>query len=158
MTEPKQTVEEVETVEGEVVTDEMVLDGEPGSERKMRVYDRTRGDFVVNVPGDCRVTFGYFNPASAGGTRGGGYPSPAESTMRTTCLRIYEGKGDKNQIAAFLGVDGFRDHRIRLTRLTQKITVETNFEDDGEGQVKWGGQKQATPVLQLETSDDDIQF
>ena len=50
--------------------DEVVLDvseGELGSgTRTIRVYDRARGDFLLEIPDGAKVTFGYFNPARDG--------------------------------------------------------------------------------------------
>jgi hypothetical protein len=53
-----------EVVEGEVVTG-ISEGGEPGSTRKLRVYDKVNGDFVIEIPSESTVTFGYFNPAAA---------------------------------------------------------------------------------------------
>lgn len=144
----------VETVEGEVILSELE-GGDPDSIRTLRVYDKSRGDFVIEIPGDCRVTFGYFNPAASGdnSNRYGMHGGPGGQTMKTTCLRVYEGKGDKNQIAAFLGVDGFRDHKITMKRLSQKVTIETNFEDDGEGKINYGGRQVKQP-LQITEGDE----
>lgn len=101
-------------------------------DRQLRVYD-SKGDFVITVPAGCRVTFGYFNPMlPREDTRNFG----ADNVARQTALRIYKGKD--NQIACFLGVKGFRDMSIGLTRFTQKVTVEKRMMDDGERQ-EWGG-------------------
>jgi hypothetical protein len=104
-------------------------------DRQLRVYD-SKGDFVITVPAGCRVTFGYFNPATptmGAGERGYGGP---DNVARQTALRIYKGKD--NQVACFLGVKGFRDLSINLVRFTEKVTVERKVMDDGERQ-EWGG-------------------
>jgi len=107
--------------------------GAPGGTRTIRVYDSTRGDFHLDVPTESCITFGYFNPAAAGDHR---YEAGRISavTMKTTALRIYAGKTSKSQqIACFLGVDGFRDLSLKLTRLRQRVVIESNFENDGAG-------------------------
>jgi len=142
----KEKIEEVEIVEGEVILSTLE-GGEPGSQRKLRVYDPIKGDFIITIPSECKVTFGYFNPASAEPKAHWQTNGPGGGTMKTTCLRIYESnKSNASQLAAFLGVNGFRDVSITLTRLTQKVTIETNYEDDGEGMVTHSGKKLALPV------------
>jgi len=69
--------------------------------RKLRVYDK-QGGFVVGIPDDARVTFGYFNPGAAG----------MPHVSKPTALRIYAAESTKtkeSQIACFLDVSGFRD-------------------------------------------------
>lgn len=146
-----------EVLEGEVIIAESA-GGTPGGIRQLRVYDKIDGDFLVDIPSDARVTFGYFNPAVSGApTRGfGGYSDqagPGSQTMKTTALRIYQGK--ENQIAVFLGVSGFRDSSLKVTRLTQKVTISTNVEDDGVGNVDL--QKKVRKAL-AKVDDDDVPF
>ena len=118
-------------VEGEVITSESTSD----TDRRIRVYDRN-GDFVITVPAGAKVTFGYFNPATPVEARQHGY-SGDNNVARQTALRIY--RTDKDQLACFLGVKGFRDLSIGLTRYTQKMTVVNRLMDDGEGSSEWGG-------------------
>jgi len=137
----------IDAEDGEVITDVS-----EGGKRKIRVYD-PKGDFVIEVPEGAKVTFGYFNPAAPreGGRDfdRGGYGA---NVAKQTALRIYE-RGEKgNQLACFLGVTGFRDHGIVITRLRQTVTVETNYEDDGE-QVAWGGKRQQRLIAQPEEID-----
>jgi hypothetical protein len=123
-------------------------------ERIVRVYDH-KGDFTIKVPAGAKITFGYFNPAAprdmVGNERGYG-PGP-NNVARQTALRIYE-RGEKgNQLACFIGVLGFRDDRIKLTRLQQRVVIERNLSDDGEGNLEWGGKEQrqliAAPELDV---------
>ena len=153
--EGQTTVDEV--LEGEVVTDESP-GGEPGGVRSVRVYDRARGDFFLEVPTECCITFGYFNPAapkfatSDRGGYGGGRPSDVAAA---TAMRIYAGATSKTpQLACFLGVQGFRDLSLKLTRLRQRVVIESNFEDDGEGNEKWNREQQRAlvPVIEDEES------
>jgi hypothetical protein len=146
--------EESEEVEFEVILDESP-GGEPGGTRTIRVYDKARGDFTLEIPSECTVTFGYFNPAASGmGPTHRTYDQlgPGGNTMKTTCLRVYAGKTSKTpQLAALLGVEGFRDLSLKLTRLRQRVVIESNFEDDGEGLT----QHQHKQQRQLTRADED---
>src|SRR4029077_2323520 len=131
-----------ENPEDEVLLGESVSD----DARRIRVYDRD-GDFVIEVPAKARVTFGYFNPAIAGESGGRNHMYDARhgavSTMRTTALRIYEACEKSNQLACFVGVLGFRDARVKKTKLVQRVVVERRYQDDGEGNEDWSGKRQA---------------
>lgn len=133
--------------EEEVILDESTSE----DERRIRVYD-PKGDFIIDVPAGAKVTFGYFNPASPREMheqRGGYGPGPG-NVARQTALRIYE-RGEKgNQLACFIGVTGFRDHVIKLTRTRQRVVIERNLSDDGEGRVEFGGKDQRELVAVLE--------
>jgi hypothetical protein len=147
--------DEPEPVEGEeVVISEMVTGDD---ERVIRVYDKDRGDFELTIPAKSRVTFGYFNPAAAGGGFGDEYGrSRAAQTMRTTALRVYEAGEKSPQLACFLGVDGFRDKALTITRLRQRVVIESNFEDDGGGNTQFHRQQHAAlnAVSEDELEDD----
>lgn len=145
--------DETELVEGEVVTD-VNEGGAPGSTRKIRVYDHAKGDFVIELPSESTVTFGYFNPAAAGGTDEFGR-SRGGQTMKTTALRVYAKGAKSSQIACFLGVDGFRDMAIAITRLRQKVMVETSYENDGDGYIKHSGEERKQLVRVVE--DDELE-
>src|SRR5690348_14009653 len=102
---------------------------------QIRVYDN-RGDFLLDLPENVEITFGYFNQASAGSTqRNHMYDDRhgAVSAMKTTALRIYEKKGKtKTQIAVFCGVQGYRRMDIGLKKIVQKVMVEHRIDDDEE--------------------------
>jgi hypothetical protein len=105
--------------------------------RRIRVYDRG-GDFIIDVPANAKITFGYFNPATPSeGAGQRGYGSP-DNVARQTALRIY--RTDKDQLACFIGVKGFRDLSIGLTRMTERVSVERRLVDDGES-TEWGGRQ-----------------
>lgn len=127
---------------------EEVIIGESTSEtaRRIRVYD-PKGDFVIEVPAKARITFGYFNPAVPGADSAGGPRYGQDNVARQTALRIYRTKDD--QLACFLGVRGFRDESIGLTRFTRKVTVEQRMMDDGET-MEWGGQRTRELVASTE--------
>lgn len=116
----------------EVITDE--LDTGPEA-RRVRVYDN-KGDFIIEVPPECVITFGYFNPtAPSNAPRGGSWEHGHGSIAKGTAMRI-RAKGNKeNQLAVFLGVNGFRDESIKLTRLRERVVIEQNYVDDGEGEI-----------------------
>ena len=139
-----------ETIEGEVIVDD---ETEPSTTaRRIRVYKGGDGDFFLDLPAGCRCTFGYFNPAG-GGQDHDKYQMRPGNAMKTTCLRIYEGKGTTRQLAAFLGVQGFRDESIKLTKLVRKVTIEKRMADDGEGSVDWSGSQQRELTTAVEVDE-----
>jgi len=146
-----------DTRENETIVDaesgEVVTDVSEGGKRRIRVYD-PKGDFVIEVPEGAKVTFGYFNPASPREEHRGF--DGRDSVARQTALRIYE-RGEKgNQLACFMGVKGFRDLGITITRLRQHVVVETNYEDDGEN-VQWGGNRRQRMIAKPE-EDLELEF
>ena len=147
--------DDVVEMEYEVIG-EIQPDDEPGT-RTVRVYD-PGGDFLIEIPRSAKVTFGYFNPAVGGqgyGDRGFG-DGRGSQTGKTTALRIYERGEKSNQLACFLGVTGFRDHEVKLTRLRQRVTIESNFEDDGIGGQEARERRQRELVQAVE--DEEIPF
>jgi len=145
--------DELEEIEGEVILAESE-GSEPGSTRTIRVYDKARGDFTLEIPSESTVTFGYFNPATAGDRSPNYDMRGAGLTLKATALRIYKKGKTSSQLACFLGVDGFRDLSLKLTRLRQRVVIESNFEDDGEGNQKWGGNEQRKLIRAAE--DEEI--
>jgi hypothetical protein len=127
--------------------EEVISESTSDDERQVRVYDRT-GDFIITVPAKARLTFGYFNPASPSGTQDGHRYGP-DNAARQTALRVYRTKED--QLACFMGVKGFRDLSIRLTRLTQKVTVERRVMQDDEAAEWYGSERRE---LTAKTEDD----
>jgi hypothetical protein len=149
---------EFDEIEGEVIIAESPGSEPGGPTRTIRVYDKARGDFTLELPSEASVTFGYFNPAASGmregpdmyAGRGGGV------TMKATALRIYRGATAKSgQLACFLGVEGFRDLSLKLTRLRQRVVIESNFEDDGDGNEKF---KRDVSRQLTAKSEDDVPF
>lgn len=139
----------VENPEDEVVLGESVSD----EARRVRVYD-PRGDFIIEVPAKARMTFSYFNPASSGYADRNQYGHG--NVAKETALRIYEAGEKSSQIACFMGVTGFRDLRVKKTKLVQKVVVERRYSDDGEGNEDWAGNRQAE--LTIGDEDKDIPF
>lgn len=127
-------------LDSEVVEDEEIIDESTSdTERKIRVYD-SKGDFIITVPAGATVTFGYFNPASPkfNSQRGGSWDDPQPSAIaKASALRVYAGGSSKtSQLACFVGVKGFRDESIKLSRLSQRVVIESGYTDDGEGNVE----------------------
>lgn len=123
-------------------TDDEVVVGESTSTdaRVIRVYD-PKGDFNIEIPAGAKVTFGYFNPASPQYERDNGFRTGTDNVARQTALRIYE-RGEKgNQLACFIGVRGFRDTKVKLTRMSTRMVVEQRMADDGQGTAEWGGSR-----------------
>lgn len=148
--------DETETVDGEIVTD-VSEGGEPGSTRRLRVYDHT-GDFIITIPSDARVTFGYFNPATPQNVKYGGGYNGQDNVARQTALRIYEGTTDKFQLACFLGTKGFRDLRIDKVTMRQSVTITHNVEDDGFGNIKLNAEQTAALNAGREDDEDTVLF
>ena len=131
---------------------EEITDISEGGKRKIRVYD-PKGDFVIEVPDGAKVTFGYFNPAAPAQMGRENYHSPM-NVAKQTALRIYE-RGEKgNQLACFIGVTGFRDLGITITKLRQHVVIEQNYEDDGEN-IQWGGKREQRLIARPE---EDLEF
>ena len=118
--------------------------------RKVRVYDN-KGDFVIEVPDGAKVTFGYFNPSSSldGGAFG---DNRRQNVSRETALRIYEKAEKGNQLACFIGVKGFRDESVTITRMQESVTITTHHEDDGEGLVSYNA-KQHKQIVAVKEPD-----
>jgi hypothetical protein len=130
--------------------EEVVTDVSEGGKRKIKVYD-PRGDFIIEVPDGAKLTFGYFNPVSSNENRER-FGGAGDNVARQTALRVYKGATtgpSGNQLACFIGVRGFRDLSIGMTRMSRKITVEQNFMDDGEEAV-WGGKRRRELVAHQE--------
>lgn len=139
-----------EIVEGMVAASE---------DRKVRVYAHDKDDdFIITLPARCTLTFGYFNPGKGQETNDpsyGGRQFGKAPDERRSALRVY-GPSDgtkKDQLACFLGVRGFRDESVKMTKLVKKVTVEQRYVDDGEGNVEYGGKRLAE--LTMKGEDDE---
>jgi hypothetical protein len=141
---------EDEVLLGESVSDEA---------RRIRVYDQN-GDFIIEVPAKAKITFGYFNPSIAGDRQVGRDPwgagADGRNVIKTTALRIYEAGEKSNQLACFIGIKGFRDLRVKKTKLVQRVVVERRYTGDGEGNEEWDGKRQAE--LTVGDEDQEIAF
>lgn len=127
-------------------------------ERKVRVYaNNSDNDFVITLPANCSLTFGYFNPGKPSNDQDFGMGRKGKSdTERASALRVY-GPSDgtkKDQLACFLGVKGFRDESVKMTKIVKKVTVEQRYVDDGEGTIEYGGKRLAE--LTMKGEDDEL--
>jgi len=103
--------------------------------RTIRVYDRKNGDFTIDVPEDAKITFGYFNPASAGEGYDSRYQhNPGKTNVaKQTALRVYTGKTERtSQMACFLGIDGFRDESLNFTKVDDLVREVKFQHKDGK--------------------------
>jgi hypothetical protein len=143
----------------EIIISELPGDenAEPGDTRTIRVYDRARGDFTLEIPKQSTITFGYFNPASPKFDTSQNYGSRRPSDVAAaTALRIYETGPKSSQLACFLDVGGFRDLSLKLVRLRQRVVIESNFEDDGDGGIESAFKQQR--ALNAVNEDENIPF
>ena|SRR5690242_1670218 len=131
---------------------EFVVEGEiPADTRRLRVYADS-GDFIIDIPEGARATFGYFNPASAGMSHDPYARNNGAMEMRRTALRIYGKGGEKNQLAVFCGVKGFRDEgQVKLTRINERVVLTTSYEDDGKGRIERGAVEDRKLIAERES-------
>jgi hypothetical protein len=145
-----------EVLEGEIILAESEGVDEDGN-RTIRIYDRARGDFTLEIPKRSTITFGYFNPAAPKFAQSDGYSrGRASDVAGATALRIYERGAKSSQLACFLGVEGFRDLTLKLTRLRQRVVIESNFENDGDGNEHF--KRDQMRQLNAVVEDEDIPF
>lgn len=79
-----------------------------------------KGEFVIEVAANWKVTFSSVNPAATGG---GGF-------REGYCLRVYEGEKLR---AVYCNVKGFRDLSIPLMRKVEKQTGSAEWTHDSMG-------------------------
>lgn len=91
-------------------------------ETRTLLVDQGAEKFKITIPADWKVTFG--KPLG-----GRGFDSAGDERE----LRLYE--SGTQQRACFTRVKSFRDLSIPLVRLVRQESGETNWEDDGEGNV-----------------------
>ena len=135
------TVDEV--LEGEVITDESP-GGEPGGDahdphlrpRARRLHagdpERVLHHLRLLQPGRAEVR----RPTERLRR------SPVRCRRRHGAAHLRGHDSKTPQLACFLDVQGFRDLSLKLTRLRQRVVIESNFEDDGEGNEKWNREQQ----------------
>lgn len=119
--------------------------------RTLRVYDG-KGDFTIEIPDEARVTFGYFNPVTgAVSSKHSDWNGPGAQTAKTSALRIYTKDGKtETQLACFMGINGFRDLSLKLVKINNRVVVEQNFEDDGDGKISFGSTRKQELVMVTE--------
>jgi hypothetical protein len=85
--------------------------------------------FKIVIPDTAKLTFGPFSPPTS---ESKGYRQ--ESDRRGT-LRVYDGS-EKNILAVFAGVDGFRDVRLGYMEEIAKEEGATIWKNDQNGYVR----------------------
>lgn len=102
-----------------------MADDEKPNVTKYLVTD-DKGDFVIEVPNDWKVTFGYVNPAVRDPNGYGG--------KQGHCLRVYEGKSKEAPLRAVFGnVTGLRDLSIPLARRVDRQVGTSQWTQDSAG-------------------------
>jgi len=85
--------------------------------------------FKFTLPDEARLTFSPWSPPSAKG-RNFGYEDGGGGRAAGT-LRIYKGSGDKDILACFSGVTGFRDMSLNVLEQVTVQQGDTVWKDDG---------------------------
>lgn len=102
-----------------------------------------RGEFVIELPADWKITFGFVNPAIPSGDYRGGRSGH--------CLRVYEGKA----LRAVLGnVTAVRDLSIPFARKVEKQTGSAQWTSDSLGNFEANHKVNVDHDLVLEAGDD----
>lgn len=116
--------------------------------RQLLVHGRKT--FKITIPDDAKVTFAPFSPP----TKDRGYGGNLERAVGT--LRVYQGT-EKNILACFSGVEGFRDLSLGYAEEVAKEEGATIWKDDEEGYVRSSTvsrRKEWIDVPELEPGDD----
>lgn len=100
------------------------------------------GEFVIELPADWKITFGYVNPAGSKDAYGRG---------EGHCLRVYEGEKLR---AVYADVRGLRDLSIPLARKVQKETGSASWTMDSEGNFEEHKKVDVESTLILEAGGD----
>jgi len=89
-------------------------------------------NFKIRIPEDARLTFGPFSPPPRGNQRGMGEWSDG---AKAGTLRVY-GKTQKDVLAVFSGVRGFRDLSVGYAEEVAREEGATVWKDDEKGYVR----------------------
>lgn len=87
--------------------------------------------FKIVVPDDAKLTFGPFSPPTR--DRADAYMAPGGKAMGT--LRVYQGT-EKNILACFSGVTGFRDLSLGYAEQVAREEGATIWRDDEKGYTR----------------------
>jgi hypothetical protein len=106
------------------VPDEVATEPDPPrSDRTIRYMVNVSGaeDFIMELPSNWRLTFGYVNPARS---------SDGYNRGEAHCLRVWEGQKLR---AVYGNIIGFRDLSIPLARKVTKETGSAAWTRDSQG-------------------------
>jgi hypothetical protein len=92
------------------------------------LVSQDKGEFVIEIPANWKVTFGAVNPGSADGMR-----------RDLHCMRVYEGEKVR---AVYCDVRGFRDLSIPMARKVQSETRASTWSQDSTGNFKGTTERQ----------------
>lgn len=132
---------ESEVIEEPVSTENLSDRGKTDMVRYL-VNTRTNQDFVIEIPANWKLTFGYVNPAGSRDSynRGDGH-----------CMRVYEGEKLR---AVYGDVTGFRDLAIPLARKLVKETGSATWTKDSNGNFEMNEKRSRDEeFLQLEAPE-----
>lgn len=103
-------------------------------------------DFIIEIPADWRVTFGYVNPSKS---------SDGFRNNEGHCLRVWEGE----KLRGVWGdVTGFRDLSIPLATKVVRETGHSSWTKDSEGNFEHTEQREREQTYEIEPGDDDVAF
>lgn len=96
--------------------------------RTLLVFGDRDKEFRIIIPDEAKVTFAPWSPPPRDGRAW-------EPEAKTGTLRVYEGS-EKNILAVFSGVRGFRDTKIGYMEKVAREEGETIWRDDERGYVR----------------------
>lgn len=115
--------------------------------------------FKIKVPKDAKLTFGPWSPPPK--ERGGGW----DHADRRGTLRVYQGT-EKNILAVFAGVSGFRDTTLEYMEEVVREEGATIWKSDEKGYMResksaahreWVGELPPAEVrFDMPNGDDDV--
>lgn len=99
------------------------------------LIETRQGHLRVQIPADCRITFGPLVPAAPGGKKGYGPSIHLEdfSNQGGTALRIYQGSNKDHLYAVFRNVVSFRDASIQVEELVVDHEENEKVENATDG-------------------------
>lgn len=113
---------------------------------RLLVSKQRGADFIIEIPADWRVTFGYVNPSKS---------SDGFRNNEGHCLRVWEGE----KLRGVWGdVTGFRDLSIPLASKVTRETGSASWTKDSEGNFEHTEQREREQTFQIEPGDDDVAF
>lgn len=104
------------------------------------LVSEAKGEYVLELPADWKVTFSHVNPAAVAQGHREGY-----------CLRVWEGEKLR---AVFSNVTGIRDMAIPLARKVERQTGSAQWTMDSEGNFEDSRTVEVERAFILESGDD----
>jgi hypothetical protein len=104
------------------------------------------GAFVLEVPADWKITFGYVNPSNS---------QQGYRQNQGHCMRVWEGEKLR---AVFADVVAFRDMSLPLAREVRKETGSSQWTMDSEGNFESSKKVEVETDLILTPLEADVEF